>query len=208
MSCPLCRERKGKRQCPAKGERICAACCGSKRRVEIDCPSDCVWLGAHAGAWAGRETERLRDHRRLAPHVASLSEPQLRLLLVGFVGFDRLRVERRPLSDRLALDAVRALRKTVETRGHGVLYDHAAEDLRAEGLLHDLRGLFEAKDAEGRPSAPDDRDLLPALRALETIVEDALEEGGGDEFLAMAGRVAAELRRDAQPEQRRRIVEP
>ena len=44
MSCPLCRERKGKRHCPAKDERICSVCCGGKRLVEIDCPRDCAYL--------------------------------------------------------------------------------------------------------------------------------------------------------------------
>lgn len=208
MSCPLCRERKGKRPCPARGERICSVCCGGKRLVEIDCPRDCVWLGAHAGAWGGRETERLRDQRRLGPHVERLSQAQAQLLLVAFVGIDGLRAQRRELGDRLLLDAVRALRKTVETRGHGILYDHAAEDVRAQGLVSELRGLFEAKDEADRSVAPDDRDLLPALAALESIVEATLREGGSEEFMAMAGRIAGELKKDARPPERRLIVEP
>jgi len=77
-ACPLCRQRKGKRACPAKGELICAQCCGTKRRVEIDCPDDCTWLGGHAGTWEGRETERTRDLRRLAPSLERLSEAQAR----------------------------------------------------------------------------------------------------------------------------------
>src|SRR6185503_13727090 len=123
VSCPLCRERKGKRHCPAKAARICSACCGSKRLVEIDCPRDCAFLtGAHAGAWDGRETERARDQRRLAPSLEGLSDAQAQLLLLAVVGLDRLRSERRELEDRLAQQAVAALRKTVETRGHGILY--------------------------------------------------------------------------------------
>lgn len=209
MSCPLCRERKGKRHCPAKGERICSACCGSKRLVEIDCPRDCVYLsGAHAGAWDGREAERARDQRRLAPSVQGLTNAQMQLLLVAIVGLDRLRAERRELDDRLVLDAVRALRKTVETRGRGILYDHSAENLRAEGLLHDLRGLFDAKDEEGRPVAPDDRDLLPALRALESLVDTTQREGGRTDFLEMARRIAADVRREAQARPQRLIVAP
>lgn len=209
MSCPLCRERKGKRHCPAKGERICSICCGSKRLVEIDCPRDCAYLsGAHAGAWEGRETERARDHRRLAPCMQGLTDPQSQLFLVAIVGLDRLRAERRDLEDRLVLDAVRALRKTVETRGHGILYDHSAENLRAEGLLHDLRGLFDAKGAEGRTVSPDDRDLLPALRALESLVELTLREGGRTEFLEMARRIAGDLRRETQKRPERLIVAP
>lgn len=44
MPCPICRERKPKRFCPAEGEKICAICCGTGREVTIDCPSDCPYL--------------------------------------------------------------------------------------------------------------------------------------------------------------------
>ena len=209
MSCPLCRERKGKRHCPAKAARICSACCGSKRLVEIDCPRDCAFLtGAHAGAWDGRETERARDQRRLAPSLEGLSDAQAQLLLLAVVGLDRLRSERRELEDRLVQQAVAALRKTVETRGHGILYDHAAEDLRAQSLLHELRGLFESKDAEGRPVSPDDGDLLATLRALEGLLERTLREGGRADFLDMASRIASDLRRESQTRSQRLIVAP
>ncbi len=44
MSCPICEKRKAARFCPAKGEKICAVCCGTEREVTIDCPSDCAYL--------------------------------------------------------------------------------------------------------------------------------------------------------------------
>ncbi len=44
MSCPICEKRKAVRFCPAKGEKICAVCCGTEREVSIDCPSDCSYL--------------------------------------------------------------------------------------------------------------------------------------------------------------------
>ncbi len=44
--CPLCSERTGKRYCPAKDAQICAACCGTKREIEIDCPASCPYLRA------------------------------------------------------------------------------------------------------------------------------------------------------------------
>ena len=40
MSCPICEKRPPKRFCPAKGEKICAVCCGREREVTIDCPPD------------------------------------------------------------------------------------------------------------------------------------------------------------------------
>jgi hypothetical protein len=195
MSCPLCRQRRGKRACPAKGEAICSQCCGSKRRVEIECPPDCVYLdGAHAGAWEGRAAERDRDARRVGPFLEGLTEDQGRLVLLSLVGITAIRARRREIDDRLLLEAVRALRKTIETKEKGILYEHQAEDARAQGLAHELAGLFEPKDDEGRTHAPADRDLATALARLErAIAATQQEEESSHAFLDTATRVAARL---------------
>jgi hypothetical protein len=211
MTCPLCRRRRGKRACPAKGEAICSQCCGTKRRIEIDCPPDCTFLdGAHAGAWEGRSAERDRDARRIGPFLEGLSEAQGRLVLLSLVGVTAIRARRREMGDRLLLEAVRALRKTVETREKGILYEHQAEDVRAQGLSHELAELFEARDEEGGTHAPADRDLLPALTRLERAIEATLVEGeSAHAFLDTAARLAARL--GPPPESRPRtglIVEP
>ncbi len=44
MTCPICEKRPAKRFCPAKGEKICAICCGREREVTIDCPPTCAHL--------------------------------------------------------------------------------------------------------------------------------------------------------------------
>jgi hypothetical protein len=44
MACPICEKRKPARFCPAKGESICAVCCGTERELTIDCPIDCPHL--------------------------------------------------------------------------------------------------------------------------------------------------------------------
>src|SRR3984893_4497442 len=44
MSCPICEKRRPERLCPAKGEKICAVCCGKEREVTIDCPVECHYL--------------------------------------------------------------------------------------------------------------------------------------------------------------------
>ena len=195
MSCPLCRQRRGKRACPAKDEAICSQCCGSKRRVEIDCPPDCVYLdGAHAGAWEGHAVERDRDARRLGPFLEGLTEGQGRLVLLSLVGVTAIRARRREIDDRLLLEAVRALRKTVETREKGILYEHQAADARAQGFAHELADLFEAKDEQGRGQAPADRDLAAALARLEQAIEATRQEGESSHaFLDTATRVAARL---------------
>ena len=207
-SCPLCRQRKGKRRCPAKGAEICSHCCGTKRRIEIDCPDDCVYLRGPA-AWGGRETERQRDLRRLAPHFQHLSDEQSRLFFITLVGFTAIHSRRRDLDDRLLVQAVTAFRKTVETRGRGILYDHQAEDLRAQGLVHDLRALYEARDEAGHATAPDDRDLLAVLQSLESALGESIR-GGADPraFLATAARVAGWLGAASPARPRSVIVEP
>src|SRR5258708_10127167 len=209
-ACPLCAQRKGRRAWPAKGASIAPAGCGSRRRTEMDCLSDCVWLdaGAHAAGWDGRETERRRDARGLRPHLQRLSREQADLFFLALVGLGALRARRNDLDDALLSAAVSALRKTVETRQRGILYDHQAEDLRAQGLLLELRGLFEAKDEEGRPVAPDDRDLGPALAALEGALTDVRRESGGrTAFLDTARRVVVAPASPAPPEPRL-VLEP
>jgi hypothetical protein len=198
LACPLCRQRKGRRACPAKGASICPHCCGTKRRVEIDCPEDCVYLsGAHAPAWEGRETERRRDARRLAPFAQGLSEPQMRLLFLALAGLSAVRARRPDLTDALLGTAVEALRKSAETRSHGILYEHPPEDLRAVGLVDELKHLFEAKDEAGSAIAPDDRDLQPVLAAL-----------GPCAFLDTAARVTGTQGRPPGERSGRLIVEP
>jgi hypothetical protein len=44
VTCPICEKRKGARFCPAKGETICAVCCGTGREATIDCTPDCPHL--------------------------------------------------------------------------------------------------------------------------------------------------------------------
>jgi hypothetical protein len=150
--------------------------------------------GAHAGSWEGRETERNRDARRLAPFIERLTEDQGRVFLVALIGVSSLRVSHSALDDRLLHEAVRALRRTVETRERGVLYEHRPDDLRAAGLVSDLRGLFEAKNASGEVSAPADADLLAVLRALEGAIDACQrEQAGAHVFLETVSRVAARL---------------
>jgi hypothetical protein len=195
MTCPLCRRRRGKRVCPARGESICSQCCGTKRRVEIDCPPGCAFLdGAHAGSWDGRSADRDRDAKRVFPFLEGLTEAQGRLVLLSLVGVTAIRARRRDLEDHLLLEAVQALRKTVETREKGILYEHPPTDARAQGLAHELAELFEARDEQGRAHAPADRDLQAALLRLERAVAATVGQGESPHaFLDTATRLAARL---------------
>jgi hypothetical protein len=192
-SCPLCLKRKGRRACPAKGETICPQCCGAKRLVEIDCPEDCVYLGGGAPGWS-RETEKLRDARRLYGMTDGLSENQARLLFVGLLGLVALRARHLGLDDVLLGSALAALRKTTETRMNGIVYEHPTGDTRAQALLRDLAPVFEAREDSGRVALPADRDLLAVLRGLETAMNvetDASPTSFLDTVVRLVGRRTA-----------------
>jgi hypothetical protein len=206
--CPLCAARKGKRVCPARGAAICAACCGAKRLVEIDCPPDCVYLtGEHAGGWEGRERERARDLARLLPHMQALSAAQSQLLLVALVALDGVRQVQHAASDAHALAAIEALRRTLETRRSGILYEHRVEDPIAARLASELRGAFEPQRADGSRVAPDDADLSAVLGCLEAALRaTAAEAAGPTAFLGSVARIAARLRREAASESPRIVV--
>lgn len=190
MACPLCRRRKGKRSCPAKAVAICAHCCGTKRLVEIDCPSDCVYLtGTHAGAWDGRESQTKREARRLALHLQDLSERELELFFLALMGVAGIRRTRKDLTDALLFQAVTALRGTLETLRAGILYEHQAEDLRAQGIVEELKELL-AKEEDDGGQAPSAAEQLAVLRALETCGQAyAKETTGPTSFLDAAVRL-------------------
>jgi hypothetical protein len=192
-TCPLCAKRKGRRVCPAKGETICPQCCGSKRLVLIDCPEDCVYLGGGAPGWS-RETEKVKDARRLYPMVERLSDAQAQLLFLGLMGIVALRARHRDLDDRLLASAVLALRKTTETRLSGLVYEHPPDDARAQALVRELAGLFEAEGEGGRRAAPADRDLLAVLGGLESglaVSKDASATAFLDTVVRLVGRGVA-----------------
>ena len=69
MNCPICEKRKAARYCPAKGEKICAVCCGTEREVTISCPPDCAYLVA---------ARRYEDeHQRALPEDAPFLDERI-----------------------------------------------------------------------------------------------------------------------------------
>src|SRR5262249_28624569 len=81
--CPLCHQRKARRMCPALGKQICTVCCGTKRQVEIHCPSDCTYL---LSAREHPPVAMVRKHRRdlgvVVRFMQDLSERQSRLFFL------------------------------------------------------------------------------------------------------------------------------
>ena len=172
MVCPLCGERKAKRACPALNKLICAVCCGTKRLVEINCPSDCVYLTtakAHPPAVVQRQLEH--DRALLLPLLGGMSERQARVFLMLSALVARHQGEPfQTLKDEDITLAAEALASTLETSMRGIVYEHRAATVPADRLLTELKGMVAEITKEGGSAL--ERDAAIALRRLETAARE------------------------------------
>ncbi len=124
MPCPICEKRKAARFCPAKGEKICAVCCGTEREVTIDCPSDCSYLVA---------AHRYEDghHRSLPADTPLLDEkiPQdivythQQLMAALAFSIAKFCAVQPAAVDTDVLAAIQALAQTYKTLSSGIIYE-------------------------------------------------------------------------------------
>lgn len=167
MLCPECGQRKARRECPALGRTICAVCCGTKRLVEIQCPSDCGYLAAareHPAAVVRRQQEH--DVARLVPTIQHLTERQYQLFFLFHTmiarhtpeGFTRL-------IDSDVADAAAAFASTLETAARGVIYEHAPQSRPAQSLATAMKALLAQIREQGAKVY--DREAAIVLRAIE-----------------------------------------
>ena len=124
MSCPICEKRKPERFCPAKGEKICAVCCGTEREVSIDCPSDCSYLVA-----AHRYEN---EHQRSLPADTPLLEEKIpqdtvyahqQLMSALAFSIAKFCAVQPSATDPDVLAALQALAQTYKTLGSGIIYE-------------------------------------------------------------------------------------
>ena len=124
MSCPICEKRKAVRFCPAKGEKICAVCCGTEREVTIDCPSDCSYLiSAH----------RYEDgHQRSLPADTPLLDEKIpqdivythqQLMAALAFSIAKFCAAQPAAVDTDVLAAIQALAQTYKTLSSGIIYE-------------------------------------------------------------------------------------
>ena len=171
-TCPLCKRRKARRSCPALGKQICAICCGTKRQVEITCPSDCSYLQsstAHPPAVVQRQQER--DLRFLLPTLQGLTDRQHQIL---FMVQSFLRIERNDVpsvTDSDVQQAAAALAQTYETASRGIVYEHSPPSVTGQRLAKEISDFIEAKRTDGTRLS--DIDLAVTMRRLETAAQEA-----------------------------------
>ena len=170
MTCPRCRSRQARRQCPALSQTICPVCCGTKRLVEIDCPDDCGYLAsARRHPPAQLQRERDRDVSLLWPALATLSERQSRFFFLFQSLAARLPQDPlRPLRDQDVAAAAAALSTTLESAARGVIYEQQPDSLPAGQLVASMRSAFDQLAAELQgPRTPLEKDAARALRSVE-----------------------------------------
>jgi hypothetical protein len=201
--CPLCQQRKAKRNCPALGRAICSVCCGTKRLVEIDCPSECAHLNAsreHPAAVVRRQQEQ--DVAALLPSMSGLTERQHQLFFL----FQSVIAKSRPdglarLTDEDVAEATAACAATIETAAKGVLYEHMPASLPAQKLAGELRALLLQVREHGAKVY--DREAAIALRAIEKGARQLADPANDTAYLSLMGRLLqvnqAAAARDGRP---------
>jgi len=164
--CPLCSDRSGKRFCPAKGAQICAVCCGSKREVEIDCPSSCPHL------IAGRtyEAEKRVPDPELANKVEKYSSDFIYRFSPVLDAISRSVVEERLKSpwlvDNDVIEVYRSLSATMKTLSSGIYYETLPEGTVRIALFRRLKVQI---DELMQPSPNADRRILKASEAVDVL---------------------------------------
>ena len=136
MTCPICEKRKSARFCPAKGEQICAVCCGKEREVTIDCPVDCTHLlSAHRYE---------AEHPRTLPADTPLLDVNLpsdlvhthqQLMAALAFAMAKFCAAHHDATDADILTAIQALAETYKTLRTGIYYERPP-DARAPRELY------------------------------------------------------------------------
>jgi len=190
MTCTLCGQRKGRRDCPALGKTICPVCCGTKRLTEIACPAGCVYLTSareHPAAVVKRQQER--DVAVLLPTIRNLTERQYQLffLLQTLIARHKPEGFARLVDDDVA-EAAAAMAATLETSARGVIYEHAAASVVAQRLANEMKAMLAEMRQQGVTVY--DREAAMVLRAIEQGARDARTPAGGDTaYLALVARL-------------------
>ncbi len=197
QKCPVCRERRPKRSCPALNQTICTVCCATKRLIEIACPADCVYLTsakAHPPAVVQRRQER--DVGFLLPLIADLSETQYRLVVL-FQSVTVKHAERAvpALLDVDVAEGAAAAASTLETARKGIIYEHQAVSVPAQRLTDEYaRVVAELIAKNTSQQSRIERDAAAALRKIEAGARGADTALAGDEapvYVKLLGRVFA-----------------
>jgi hypothetical protein len=193
--CPLCRQRRGRRACPAlKNAQICAVCCGTKRLVEIRCPPDCPYLVTareHPPAVVVRQQRQ--DVGFLVEFMRDLNARQSQLFFLAATLIARYKsVELESVVDDDVAEAAGTLAATFETAARGVIYEHRTTSIPAGRLGAALKAAL--SEAAGGAGSAFERDAAIVLRRIEQAAR-RLKELDTTNARALIGLLARVVRR-------------
>jgi len=164
--CPLCSERPGKRYCPAKTDQICAVCCGTKREVEIDCPSSCP----HLIAGRSYEAEKRIPDPELAQKVEKYSNDFVYRYAPILDEISRSVVEERLQSpwlvDNDVVEVYKSLSATMKSLSSGIYYQTLPDGPVRISLFRRLKAKL---DELMQPSADADKRILKVTEAVDVL---------------------------------------
>jgi hypothetical protein len=172
--CPICEKRRAERFCPAKGETICAVCCGTERERTLDCPTDCVYLiAAHRYEREHREPMAPSDIPfpgvEISRSLIHEQEPLLNGLTQTLAKFF---AEQRALTDADALAAISTLAETYRTLASGIYYEKPPQSPLPAALYGALSAFiqqYKQQAAEAGFAGAKDSAVFPVLVYLARI---------------------------------------
>ena len=164
--CPLCSGRPGKRYCPAIAKQICAVCCGTKREIEIDCPSSCSYLKASRSY----ESEKPIPDPEVAAKVHNFGErfveqyhPILDAVTASIL---EERMASAWLVDNDVIEVFKSLKATMRTLSSGIYYESLPETPVRLSLFRCLKSIF---DERMKPDPGGARNALKVTEAMEVL---------------------------------------
>ncbi len=165
MSCPICEKRPPKRFCPAKGERICAVCCGRERETTIDCPVGCSHLiAAHRYELEHREAINAGElpYRDVQFSVDFLYERWPLLSGIGSV-IVTFASRHRQVYDLDVCSVLERLAETYRTLVTGIYYERLPELPLQQALYRDVMSFLDHFRNQAGFAASNDSDVFKLL---------------------------------------------
>jgi hypothetical protein len=165
-TCPLCSTRAGKRYCPVKATQICAVCCGTKREVEIDCPSSCTYLKASRSYEAEKPILDPELIAKIQKYDNSFVHRYHHVLDATNRAVAEERASSPWLVDHDVIEVYKALAATMKTLSSGIYYETLPEGPVRVSLFRRLKDAF---DVLMKPDAVGEHTVLKVSEAVEIL---------------------------------------
>jgi len=142
-TCPVCSNRPGKRYCPAIAEQICAVCCGTKREIEIDCPSSCSYLKASRLYESEKPIPDPEVTSKVHNYDERFIERYHQVLDALTAAVVEEHMNSKWLVDNDVIEVYRLLRTTMKTLSSGIYYESLPDNPIRLSLYRRLKSLLD-----------------------------------------------------------------